>query len=138
METQLIVLPTEQVHRYWHHAEPLLAKAIDKGHDEFTLDNLEYACSQGQQQLLLVMNNGICECALTVIFYNYPKYRSCYITYIGGKNTKDGWDKFKQWVKDNGADRICGSAASESIVKLWNKYYGFKPIYTYVQLKLED
>jgi hypothetical protein len=137
-QSKLVVIPPHLVHQYWHFAEPHLKKAIDKGEGEFDLATLEYACSRGEQTLLLVMNNGECHCALTVIRYNFPKFQSMYITYIGGNNTKEGWEQFKQWVKGEGCDRITGSAVTQSIVKLWQKYYGFKPKYTFVELILEE
>lgn len=136
--SKLIVIPPHMVHKHWYLAEPHLKQAIDKGEGEFSLETLEYACSRGEQTLLLVVDNGTCHCALTTIRYNYPTFQSIYITYIGGKNTKEGWEQFKDWVKSEGCDRITGSAVSESIVKLWQKHYGFQPKYTFVELKLED
>ena len=52
---KLYVVPTNQVQRFWYLAEPLLQKALDKGNNEFTADQLKLLVTQGQQQLLLVM-----------------------------------------------------------------------------------
>ena len=59
-----------------------------------------------------------------------------YITYIGGKNTKDGWKQFLDWTSNQGCDRITGSAVTESVAKLWAKMYGFESKYITVELKL--
>ena len=48
----------------------LLQKAIDKGDGEFLLNDLQSACSRGEQQLLLIRVDGKCVCAMTVIQYN--------------------------------------------------------------------
>ena len=136
MKAQLIVVPPQYVHKHWHLAEPLLKKAIDKGQDEFTLENLRYVCSTGGQQLLLIMIDNECKCAFTTIQYNFPAYRSMYISYIGGRNTKEGWQEFLNYTKDQGCDRVTGSAVTESVAKLWEKLYGFKRKYITVEFKL--
>ena len=138
MKSELFVVPPTLVHKYWHMAEPHLKLAIDKGQGEFSLSDLQYVCSRGEQQLLLVMRNNKCHCALTTIFYNFPKFRTCYISYIGGKNTKDGFEQFKQWAEQQGCDRITGSAVTESVAKLWEKLYGYKRKYITVELKLTN
>ena len=39
------------------------------------------------------MKDDRCICALTVQWIMYPNDRVCYITYIGGKNTKAGFEQ---------------------------------------------
>lgn len=137
-QSKLYPIPAQQVHRYWALAEPLLQKAIDKGNGEFTADQLRMMCAQGGQQLLIVMKGDKCHCAVTVQFITYPKDLVAYISYIGGRNTRDGWRDFKAWCKSQGATKIQGSTKEDSIVKLWNKLYGFEPMYRLMQYKLED
>ena len=59
-----------------------------------------------------------CHCALTAIQYNFPRHRQMYISYIGGRQTKDGWEQFKEWTFNQGCDRITGSADTESVARL--------------------
>jgi len=134
---KLYVVPTNQVQRYWYLAEPLLQKALDKGNGEFVSGQLKLLLTQGQQQLLLLMKEDKCYVALTVQWVNYPNDRVAYITYIGGKNTKAGFEQFKTWVKQNGGTAIQGSTKFESIARLWNKLYGYEKKYTLMELKLE-
>ena len=136
MKSELLVIPAQFVHKHFHLAAPLLQKAIDKGDGEFFLNDLQAACSRGEQQLLMVMRDDKCHCALTTIQYNFPKFRTMYISYIGGKNTKDGFEQFKQWAESQGCDRITGSAVTESVAKLWQKLYGYERKYITVELKL--
>jgi hypothetical protein len=136
-ELKLYVVPTFHVQQYWYLAEPLLQKALDKGNDEFTADQLKLVTAQGEQQLLLLMDEKQqCHCALTVRFYTYPNDRVCYITYIGGHNTQAGFDQFKSWAKNNGATSIQGSTKYKSIEKLWNRFYGYEKKYTLMELKI--
>ena len=134
---KLYVVPTNQVQRFWYLAEPLLQKALDKGNGEFVSGQLKLLLTQGQQQLLLLMKEDKCYVALTVQWINYPNDRVAYITYIGGKNTKAGFEQFKTWVKQNGGTAIQGSTKFESIARLWNKLYGYEKKYTLMELKLE-
>jgi len=134
---KLYVVPTNQVQRFWYLAEPLLQKALDKGNDEFTADQLKLLVTLGQQQLLLVMKEDKCYVAVTVQFINYPNDRIAYITYIGGKNTRAGFEQFKQWAKEQGCTAIQGSTKYESIAKLWNRLYGYQKKYQLMELKLE-
>ena len=136
MNSKLLVIPAQFVHKHWNIAGPLLQKAIDKGNGEFTLDDLQGACSRGEQQLLLIMVDDVCVCAFTVTQYNFPRHRQAYMSYIGGTQTKEGWEQFKQWVIDQGCDRISGSATSEGIARLWRKQFGFEKTYISVELKL--
>ena len=136
MKSKLVVIAPQYVHKYWHMAEPLLKKAVDKGQDEFTLENLRYVCSKGEQQLIFIMEENECKCAFTTIQYNFPTFRSMYISYIGGRNTKDGWQAFLDYTRDQGCDRVTGSAVTESVAKLWEKLYGFTKKYITVEFKL--
>jgi hypothetical protein len=136
MKSQLLVIPAQFVHKHWHLAAPLLQKAVSKGDGEFLIDDLQSACSRGEQQLLLIMVDGKCVCAMTVIQYNFPRHRQMYMSYIGGSQTKEGWEQFKEWTLNQGCDRISGSATSESIARLWRKQFGFEKKYISVEYKL--
>lgn len=133
---ELYVVPTNHVQQYWHLAEPLLKLALDKGNGEFTPEQLKLLVAQGQQQLLLLMKEDKVHCALTVQWIMYPNIRVAYITYIGGKNTKAGFEQFKHWVKSNGGTCIRGATKFESIARLWNRLYGYEKIYTLMELKI--
>jgi len=136
MKSKLVVIAPQYVHKYWHIAEPLLKKAIDKGQGEFTLEDLRHVCSKGEQQLIFIMVDDVCKCAFTTIQYNFPSFRSMYISYIGGRNTKEGWQAFLDYTRDQGCDRVTGSAVTESVAKLWAKLYGFERKYITVEFKL--
>ena len=137
MKLTVYVVPTNHVQQFWHLAEPLLQKALDKGNGEFTADQLKLLVAQGQQQLILSLDEDKkCHCAATVQWIMYPNDRVAYITYIGGRNTKNAWNQFLSWIKNNGGTSVQGSTKFESIERLWSKLYGLKKKYTLMELKL--
>jgi hypothetical protein len=136
-DTNLFVVPTNHIHQFWHLAKSHLQKAIDEGNGEFTIDQLRQFVSQGQSDLLLIMDKDKqCHCAFTVQWINYPNDRVAYITYLGGRTNPTAWEQFVIWVKNNGGTRIQGSTAKESIVRLWRMKWGMKPKYTLMELEL--
>ena len=136
MKEQLIVVPTIQVQRFWHLAEPFLQSALDKGNKEFTAGQLKLLCTQGQQQLLLIMKGEDCLGSATVQWISYPNDRVAYITYLGGKNIHTIADDFKGWVKNSGGTSVQCSTKYDSIVRLLTKKHGYKAKYQLMELKL--
>ncbi len=135
---KLYVVPTNQVQRFWYLAEPLLQKALEKGNGEFTAGQLKLLVTQGQQQLLLAMEQDICYGAATVQWISYPNDRVAYITYLGGKNIKEIANEFKEWVKQNGGTSIQCSTKYESIAKLLIKKHGYYKKYQLLELRVDE
>ena len=135
---KLYVVPTNQVQRFWYLAEPLLQKALDKGNNEFTADQLKLLVTQGQQQLLLAMKEDKCYVAVTVQWINYPNDRVAYITYLGGKDIKKVANEFKEWVKHHGGTSIQCSTKHESIARLLVKLHGYQKKYQLLELKVNE
>lgn len=135
----LYVVPPQQIHNYWHLAKPLLEKAIQTSNGEYTIDQLKVVITQGTTTLLVVLDeNQVCKCALTIEWINYPNSRVCYISYIGGQTRKDTWQQFVNWVKANGGTAVQGSTSLDGIVRLWRIKYGFEPKYTLMELNLTE
>ena len=133
----LYVVPTNNIHQFWHLAEPHLQKAINESNGEFTIDQLRQFVSQGQSDLLLIMDkDNKCHCAFTVQWINYPNDRVAYITYLGGRTNNTSWEQFVIWVKNNGGTKIQGSTNKDSIVRLWRMKWGMKPKYTLMELSI--
>ena len=125
MNKNLLIVPTNHVHQFWHLASPHLQKAIDESNGEFTIDQLRQFVSQGQSDLLLIMDEDKkCHCAFTVQWITYPNDRVAYITYLGGRTNNSAWEQFVIWVKNNGGTKIQGSTGKESIVRLWRMKWG--------------
>ena len=90
---------------------------------------------QGQQVLLLIIEEDKICGAVTVEWINYPNDRIAFITAIGGKTDKEGYELFFKWVKDSGGTAVRG-AAFEAVAKLWKQKYGFKETYIMVEKRL--
>jgi hypothetical protein len=137
MDKNLFIVPTNHIHQFWHLASPHLQKAIDESNGEFSIDQLRQFVSQGQSDLLLIMDeDNKCHCAFTVQWINYPNDRVAYITYLGGRTNSTAWEQFVIWVKNNGGTKIQGSTKKQSIVRLWRMKWGMKPKYQTMELKL--
>ena len=87
---KLYVVPTNQVQRFWYLAEPLLQKALDKGNGRIYSRTIKTASYTRSATITISNERRCCYVALTVQWINYPNDRVAYITYIGGKNTKQG------------------------------------------------
>ena len=133
----LYIVPTNQVHRFWDKAVPHIKQAMKMGDGEYTIDQLKLLVIQGQQQLLMVMDDeDKCHVALTIQWTTLGSQRVCYISYIGGNNTQECWDQFVQWVKNSGGTSIQGSTKSKAIARLWRMAYKMQSKYTLMELKL--
>jgi hypothetical protein len=137
MDKNLFVVPTNHIHQFWNIAAPHLQKAINESNGEFTIDQLRQFVSQGQSDLLLIMDKDKqCHCAFTVQWINYPNDRVAYITYLGGRTNHTSWEQLVIWVKNNGGTKIQGSTNKDSIVRLWRMKWGMKPKYTTMELSI--
>jgi hypothetical protein len=135
MTIKLYVVPTNHVQAYWHFAKNHLAKAIEKGNGEFDLNQLKLLAVQGQQQLLLAMEDDKCYSAATVQWIMYPNDRVAYVTYAGGTKLKEIFEQFKVWVKNNGGTSVQCSTGYKSLERLFEKL-NYKPKYRLMELKL--
>tara|TARA_R110000772_G_scaffold244764_1_gene358175 strand:- start:239 stop:646 length:408 start_codon:yes stop_codon:yes gene_type:complete len=135
MAIKLYVVPTTHVQQYWHLAEKHLKKAIDKGHGEFDLNQLKLLVAQGQQQLLLGMEDDKCYNAATTQWIMYPNDRVAYVTYAGGTKLKEIFEQFKVWVKNSGGTSVQCSTGYKSLERLFERL-NYKPKYRLMELKL--
>jgi hypothetical protein len=134
VSTLKLVNPTH-IHIVWGEVKQYLENALDHSGGEYSLEHLKMFIIQGQQVLLLIIEeNKICG-AVTVEWINYPNDRIAFITAIGGKTDKEGYELFFKWVKDSGGTAVRG-AAFEAVAKLWKQKYGFKETYIMVEKRL--
>lgn len=136
MKLTVYVVPTNHVQQFWHLAEPLLQKALDKGYGEFNIDQLKLVVAQGQQQLLIGLDeNKNCLAAVTVQWVMYPNDRVAYVTYSGGTQLKEFFNQFLSWIKSNGGTSLQCSTGHKSLIRFFQRL-NFKPKYTLMELKL--
>ena len=136
MALTVYAVPTHHVQQFWHLAEDHLQKAIDKGHGEFTIDQLKLVVGQGHQQLLVGLDDDKnCLAAVTVQWVMFPNDRVAYVTYSGGTHLKEFFSQFTFWIKSNGGTSVQCSTGHKGLVRLFERL-NFKPKYTLMELKL--
>ena len=103
---------------------------------EYSLEQLKVMLTQGKQTLCVGTELDdltlSIKCALTIEWINYPNDRVAFITSIGGKTDKLGFEQFENWVRANGGTKIQG-AAFEAVARLWKRAYGFENRYIIVE-----
>jgi len=133
---KVYVVPTNQVQKFWHLAEKHLQKAIEKGNGEFNISQLKLSVAQGQQQLLVGLDeNNTCYSAVTVQWVMYPNDRVAYVTYSGGTKLNEVFDQFLTWIKNNGGTSVQCSTCHKGLVRFF-KRLNFNEKYTLMELKL--
>lgn len=127
------VVETHRVQQIWDEVEPMLAKAMAHSGGEYSLEQLKVMLTQGKQTLCVGAEDDLSiKCALTIEWINYPNDRVAFITSIGGKTDKLGFEQFENWVRANGGTKIQG-AAFEAVARLWKRAYGFENRYIIVE-----
>lgn len=132
----LYAVPVTHMQQTWPQVELMLGKAMEHSGGEYNLEQLKVMLVEGKQILLVTANEAMkIKCSFTIEWINYPNDRVAFITAIGGKTCKEGWNQFIEWVKANGGTKIQG-AAYESVARLWKRVYGFENRYIIVEKKL--
>ena len=133
------VVETHRVQQIWHEVEDMLAKAMAHSGGEYFLEQLKVMLTQGKQTLCVGTELDdlalTIKCALTIEWINYPNDRVAFITAIGGRTDKLGFEQFENWVRANGGTKIQG-AAFEAVARLWKRAYGFENRYIIVEKKV--
>ena len=133
---KLYVVPNTHIQQTWDKVEKMLGDAMSHSGGEYNLEQLKVMLVEGKQTLLVLADDNMeIKCSSTIEWINYPNDRVAFITAIGGRNSKDGWNQFMEWVKANGGTKIQG-AAYESVARLWKKAYGFENRYILVEKRL--
>jgi hypothetical protein len=130
------VVETHRVQQIWKDVEDMLAKAMAHSGGEYSLEQLKVMLTQGKQTLCVGAEDDLkIKCALTIEWINYPNDRVAFITAIGGRTDKLGFEQFENWVRANGGTKIQG-AAFEAVARLWKRAYGFENRYIIVEKKV--
>lgn len=98
MSTLKLVNPTH-IHIVWGEVKQYLENALDHSGGEYSLEHLKMFIIQGQQVLLLIIEEDKICGAVTVEWINYPNDRIAFITAIGGKTDKEGYELFLNGLK---------------------------------------
>ena len=135
--TQVQYVDTMYIHQVWDLVKPFLEKGLVRSGGEYTAEQLKVFLVTGMQRLVVAVENDIIKGAATIEFINYPNERVAFVTAVGGKMlaTKEVWEQFEGWCKQNGATMVRG-AAFESVARLWKKAFDVEQRYVIVEKKL--
>ena len=135
--TQVQYVDVMYIHQVWDLVEPFLEKGLMRSGGEYTADQLKVFLVTGAQRLLVAVEDENVKGAASIEFINYPNERVAFVTAVGGKMlaTKEVWEQFEGWCKQNGATMVRG-AAFESVARLWKKAFDVEQRYVIVEKKL--
>lgn len=131
----------EQVHpnhivAMWPSVEKMLAKALVRGGQEYTIDQLKVYLITGGQTLLIAYDESGVHGAATIETARFPNATIAFVTAIGGRAiaVPENFAQLKAWCKSHGHTAIRG-AAFEAVARLWEQF-GSKEIYRIVEIPL--
>ena len=135
--TQVQYVDTMYIHQVWDLVKPFLEKGLVRSGGEYTAEQLKVFLVTGMQRLVVAVEDDIIKGAASIEFINYPNERVAFVTAVGGRMlaTKEVWEQFEAWCKQNGATMVRG-AAFESVARLWKKAFDVEQRYVIVEKKL--
>lgn len=104
----------------------------------YNTDHMQAFLTSGTWLLIVAVDDaGEIKGCCTVSFMNYPLHRVAFITAIGGRlvSNQNTFDQLKRILQAYGATKIQGYGR-ESIVRLWQKLFGFERRNTLVEVLL--
>ena len=129
-------VPTELVQQVWPHVEQFLKRAADVSSD-YTVSEIRTMVAMGNWKLLVVVDDqGKIHGAIIVDFFNRPRDRVAFITYVGGRGiaNQNAYTQLCAQLKAFGATTIEGCVHS-GVARLWRRF-GLKAKYTIVGVTL--
>ena len=135
--TQVQYVDTMYIHQVWDLVKPFLEKGLVRSGGEYTAEQLKVFLVTGMQRLVVAVEDDVIKGAASIEFINYPNERVAFVTAVGGRMlaTKEVWEQFEAWCKQNGATMVRG-AAFESVARLWKKAFDVEQRYVIVEKKL--
>lgn len=131
-------VPLHLVHQVWPKISHYLEAAFVHDPDvEFDIGQLQTLVVSGVQELYVAVDgNGGFHGAITVQFINSPKYRTAWVSAIGGKlmTSRDTYQQFVDILKTHGATKLAGGGRP-AIVRLWRRL-GLKDRHVVVETRL--
>lgn len=119
------VVEPKFVNVIWDKVEPLLNSALVRHSDAINIDQLRVLLTQGKEILAIGIDEfGIISSAFAINLLVYPNYTVAFTTALGGKTSKELYEQYSEWARQQGASRIQG-LAPESVGRLWRRAYGF-------------
>lgn len=124
---------SERIESIWPKVEPLLQKAIDRGHGEHEAGDILGFLLSRDMQLWIAADEEIRAAMVTQII-NYPRLSVCQVIYLGGEGLKF-WKSAKPlieaWAKSQGCQELRAYGR-----RGWCRVFGMEDIYTVASRRL--
>lgn len=137
MNLKIQPVMTSYVHQTWDFVKDFLAKGLEWGDDDYTLEQARLLIGRGDWLLVVAVDeNNLVHGASAINFINMPNDRVAYVLTMGGKLicNQATYKQFADLLKTYGATKVQG-AARESVARLWTRF-GYKERYRIVEAKL--
>jgi hypothetical protein len=129
MNTVKVVAPNF-IYDVWKDVESFLNASINVSGGDFTLDQLKFSLSRGEQTLLVSVNEqNVINGAMTVEFINRPNDRVMFITALGGHGivNDETFSQVETWAKSHGATKA-SAWAQEAQARLYKIKSNFNTV----------
>jgi hypothetical protein len=129
MNTVKVVAPNF-IYDVWKDVESFLNASINVSGGDFTLDQLKFSLSRGEQTLLVSVNEqNVINGAMTVEFTNRPNDRVMFITALGGNGivNDETFSQVETWAKSQGATKA-SAWAQEAQARLYKIKSNFNTV----------
>jgi len=129
MNTVKVVAPNF-IYDVWKDVESFLNASINVSGGDFTLDQLKFSLSRGEQTLLVSVNEqNVINGAMTVEFINRPNDRVMFITALGGNGivNDETFSQVETWAKSHGATKA-SAWAQEAQARLYKIKSNFNTV----------
>jgi len=105
---QIQLVSPDFVSKIWDKIQPFFDASFKYSNDDYSIDQIKMLLVNGQQRLLVAVENEKIIGASAVEFVNYPNQRVLHITSMGGKALiePDMIKQFEDWAKLQGATKI--------------------------------
>ena len=136
--SQVQVVASIYIQQIWESVEPYLSAGLKHSGGEYGIEHLKVFLIQGNQTLLVAVNeDNKIHGAASIEWINYPNERVEYVVCIGGRlvTSKDIWQQFENWVKQNGGTMIRGATYKEA-ARLWKRKFNVEERYIMVEKKI--
>jgi hypothetical protein len=116
----------EFIYDVWDKVVGYFSEAIEIGNGDCTIDQLKVLVIKGFQTLLISVNDGVINGAMTIEMINYPNARVAFITAMGGEHIVDEetFSQVEHWAISQGATKV-QALASPAHARLYRQKANF-------------
>jgi hypothetical protein len=136
----LFHVPPDLIDLAWRDGAHKLASAIIKSAGECTADQLKALLQRGEKTLIGVREGTNPPAGWAVLEVQHtPNLQALFVyaVYAPGAAGIDVMRQIKRFARDNGCMVIRG-ACGDAVLRLWQRRFGAKPIYTVCEISAED